>query len=91
MRDLSVMYSSKSDEWSTPDEIFYDLDSEFEFTLDPCATKDNAKCSMFYDKQDDGLSKNWGGSECFAIHLIQKLGNGLRRHFTKQEMITHLL
>jgi len=52
----SALFTSDSDEWSTP-QAFYDLlDREFHFTLDPCATAENAKCAKFYTKEDDGLN-----------------------------------
>jgi len=54
-----VHYSSQTNEWETPDDLFAELDSEFHFTLDPCATPSNAKCKKFYTVQDDGLSKSW--------------------------------
>ena len=53
------MYSSKTDMWSTPQDFFDELNAEFHFTLDPCATKENAKCEKIYTKEDDGLSKSW--------------------------------
>ncbi len=43
MGNLNVMYSSQSEEWSTPDDFFKKLDDEFHFTLDPCATDANHK------------------------------------------------
>lgn len=55
------LFSSKSDEWTTPQEIFEDLNKEFKFNLDPCATEENHKCERFFTQIDDGLSKNWGG------------------------------
>jgi len=61
-----LMFSSKTDMWSTP-QVFFDLlDKEFHFTLDPCATKDNAKCKKFYTESDDGLKQNWGGHTVFC-------------------------
>ena len=48
-------------EWSTPDDLFSGLDVEFHFTLDPCATPDNAKCGRFYTREQDGLSQSWAG------------------------------
>lgn len=57
----SVMFSSKSDEWSTPKEVFDLLDQEFNFNLDPCANTDNHKCDKYFTKEDDGLSMSWGG------------------------------
>jgi site-specific DNA-methyltransferase (adenine-specific) len=56
-----VMFSSNSDEWSTPQDVFDILDQEFRFTLDPCASESNHKCERYFTKDDDGLSMDWGG------------------------------
>jgi phage N-6-adenine-methyltransferase len=42
------------------------LNSEFNFTLDPCANRRNAKCSAYFTKRDDGLSKDWGTHAVFC-------------------------
>ena len=60
-----AMVSSKSNEWETPQSLFNELDREFHFTLDPCATKENAKCGKFYTKQDDGLKQLWANERVF--------------------------
>ena len=83
-----ALYSSNSDEWYTPQELFNSLDSEFHFNLDPCATPESAKCENYFTKEDDGLSKMWGGTESFAIRLIQTLLSGLRKHTGKHGKIT---
>lgn len=57
----SGMYSSDTPEWATPQKLFDELNAEFDFTLDPCATKENAKCAKFYTKEDDGLAQEWPG------------------------------
>lgn len=88
MADLSVMYTSKSDEWATPQAFFDEINSEFNFNLDPCSTAENHKCNEYYTLEDDGLSKDWGGTESFAIHPILKLAIGLPRHFMKRARIT---
>ena len=59
--NMSVHYSSKTDEWATPQDFFVQLDREFHFTLDPCANEQNHKCDKFYTREQNGLSKNWGG------------------------------
>lgn len=61
----SGMMTSKSNEWETPQDFFDELDAEFHFTLDPCATKENAKCEKFYTKEDDGLLQQWSGETVF--------------------------
>nr|DAX20122.1 MAG TPA: DNA N-6-adenine-methyltransferase [Caudoviricetes sp.] len=61
-----VMFSSNTDLWATPQSFFEELNKEFQFTLDPCATAENAKCRTFYTKDDDGLKKDWGGQIVFC-------------------------
>ena len=56
-----ALFSSNSDEWSTPQEIFDELDAEFHFNLDPCSTDENHKCAMYFTKEQDGLKHSWGG------------------------------
>ena len=52
--------------WSTPQKFYDKLNEEFDFTLDPCATHENAKCEKYYTLEDDGLSKNWKGETVFC-------------------------
>jgi len=54
-----VLFSSKSNEWTTPNDFYEELNKEFNFTLDPCCTKENAKCSKYFTKEDDGLEQDW--------------------------------
>ncbi len=62
----SALYSSKTDEWATPQALFDELDAEFHFTLDPCANSENYKCAVYYTKEQDGLSQDWGGHVVFC-------------------------
>ena len=54
-----VHFSMESNEWTTPQDLYDKLNKEFNFTLDPCCTKESAKCDKYYTKEDDGLSKDW--------------------------------
>lgn len=56
----SIIFSSQSDEWSTPQEVFEKLNQEFHFTLDPCSTDMNAKCSEHFTEKENGLLMDWG-------------------------------
>lgn len=60
------LMSSNTDEWATPKEFYKELDNEFHFTLDPCATDENHKCDKYYTKSDDGLKQKWGGYRVFC-------------------------
>lgn len=61
-----LMFSSKSDEWYTPIDFFNELDKEFHFDLDPCATDENHKCDKYFTKESNGLSQKWGGYRVFC-------------------------
>lgn len=54
-----VMFSSKTDEWSTPQDLFDRLNEEFHFDLDVCANETNHKCALYYDQNQDGLKMPW--------------------------------
>lgn len=56
---MNVHFSSKTDDWSTPQELFDELNREFGFTLDVASTKENAKCKRFFTK-DSGIRGNGG-------------------------------
>jgi len=60
------MMSSNTDEWATPKLFFKELNDEFQFDLDPCASKENHKCKKYFTKEDDGLKQNWGGYRVFC-------------------------
>ena len=61
----SVHYSSATDEWAAPQAFFDEQDARWHFTLDVCATPDNAKCARHYTKASDGLSQSWAGERCW--------------------------
>lgn len=63
---MNVHFSSKSDNWATPQDFFDKLNQEFNFTLDPCASSENAKCKNFYTKEDNGLTKSWDNNVVFC-------------------------
>ncbi len=62
----AVLFSSKSNEWSTPQDFFDELNEEFHFNLDPCADDSNHKCDMYFTKEQDGLAQDWGGHRVFC-------------------------
>ena len=64
--NTQVMFSSKTDLWATPQDFYDKLNEEFQFNLDPCATKENAKCERYFTKEQDGLKQDWKGSRVFC-------------------------
>lgn len=61
----NVLFSSKSNDWSTPQELFDALDKRFQFTLDVCASDKNAKVKRYFTRELDGLGQSWGGERCW--------------------------
>lgn len=64
----AALFSSAKEDWATPQEFFDELNKEFSFDLDPCASKENSKCENYFTKEQNGLLQDWGGIACFAIH-----------------------
>lgn len=64
--NTAVMFSSKTDLWATPQAFFDELNEEFHFTLDPCATPENAKCKKYYTVKENGLKQDWQGETVFC-------------------------
>jgi len=58
---LNIHFSSKTDLWATPQAFFDKYNEIYQFSLDVCANDDNAKCSTYFTKEQDGLSKEWNG------------------------------
>ena len=62
----SGLRTSASPEWATPTEIFAQLEAEHgPFTLDPCATAENAKCDRYFTAKENGLIQSWEGETVF--------------------------
>ena len=76
-----VMFSSKSGEWSTPQDFFEKLNWRFgPFDLDPCANPANTKCPNFFTKAEDGLTKDWEG---FRLFVNPPYGRGIDKWIKK--------
>lgn len=66
MKGEKILFSSKNNDWETPQSLFNALNKEFSFTLDPCATKESAKCEKFFTEAENGLLQNWQGEIVFV-------------------------
>jgi len=59
-----ALFSSASIEWETPQAFFDILNSEFGFTLDVCASEENAKCPRYNSREEPDKFK-WTGEVCW--------------------------
>jgi phage N-6-adenine-methyltransferase len=62
----NIHFSSATDEWPTPSDFFAELNRRYRFTLDPCATPENATCPTFFTREQDGLRQDWGAHRVFC-------------------------
>lgn len=53
-----AMFTSKRPDWATPSEVFGPLCDEFGFTLDVCATSENAKLINFFSPEKTDYYKS---------------------------------
>ena len=57
-----ALFSSATDEWATPQGLFDELNAEFKFDLDVCASHGNNKCFAYFTKEHCGLKGRWYGN-----------------------------
>ncbi len=77
----SVHFSSQTPEWETPQSLFDTLNNTYHFTLDPCATPQNAKCARFFTKEQDGLSQTWTGTVFLNPPYGREIGKWIQKAY----------
>lgn len=84
--NTEAMFSSKTNDWTTPQDFFDKLNLEFRFTLDPCADASNHKCARYYDREQDGLSRDWEGERVFCNPPYGKeIGKWVQKSFEESK------
>jgi len=83
-----TMFSSKSDMWYTPDEFYNKLNSEFNFTLDPCAPDTNFKCEKYYTEEDEGLAQSWANEVVFMNPPYSKVKDWIQKAYDSRKNAT---
>lgn len=83
--NTSLMFSSKTDLWATPQNLFEELNCEFGFELDVCATPENAKCERFIAREQDALSEQmwplWKGILWMNPPYGREIGRWVQRAY----------
>lgn len=77
-----VLWSSRTDEWETPQDIFAKLNVELgPFTLDVCASEENKKVDLYFSKEDNGLIQDWGGHTCWMNPPYSKVAKWVKKAY----------
>jgi phage N-6-adenine-methyltransferase len=89
--NTEVMFSSKSDEWETPQWLFDELNKEFNFQLDVCADRYNAKCNhyigytydanVFDDDFVNGLNVPWAKRNWMNPPYGREIGEWIKKAY----------
>ena len=76
-----VYASSATCEWETQQDFFDRLNEKYHFDLDVCATPENAKCSRFFTKEQDGLAQEWKGTCWMNPPYGKEIGIWMRKAY----------
>lgn len=68
------MFSSKNKDLWTPDDLFHQLDLEFGFEVDACASERSALCEIFFTKETDALVQDWH-SQRYVVWMNPEYGD----------------
>ena len=90
-----TLFTSNSDEWATPQELFDSLNAEFRFNLDACATSENHKTEDYFTQAENGLIQSWGGRRVFCNPPYSKIKDWVKKayyeSFTPNTLIVLLI
>lgn len=78
-------------EWSTPDELYEQLDSEFHFDLDAAASDSNHKCDRYFTIEDDGLKQEWKGTVWCNPPYGRGIGSWVQKASERYDGVTVML
>lgn len=80
---LDVLWSSRSDEWETPWDIFNDLNKELgPFTLDVSAQPGNTKVPQnYFTQEENGLLQDWRQNICWMNPPYSEVGKWIRKAY----------
>jgi len=87
------LFTSKTGEWETPQDLFEKLNRIYHFNLDPCSTELNHKCARYFTKESDGLIQSWEGFRVFMNPPYgREIGAWVKKAFeSKAEIVVCLL
>jgi site-specific DNA-methyltransferase (adenine-specific) len=92
-----LMFSSKKDDWETPQWLFDELDAEFGFDLDAAASFENRKCSNYWSGDEEkrsadsidcnALTNQWQGN----VFCNPPYSRGLQKKFIEKAHDEHFM
>jgi site-specific DNA-methyltransferase (adenine-specific) len=90
-RSRSVHFTSRTCEWATPPELFAQLHGRHGFTLDACATAENARCPSYFTRTEDGLAQTWTGRAWMNPPYGREIGAWMRKAWESAQTTAELV
>lgn len=85
---MSVHFSSKTDDWSTPVDFVAKYGA---FDLDPCADVTNTQAPIFFTKKENGLTKKWFGRVWMNPPYGREIGKWVKKAYESECEVVCLL
>lgn len=79
------MFTSATDQWSTPIDFFEKLDAKYHFVLDVCADETNSKCNFYFNREVDGLSQEWRGACWMNPPYGREIGKWVKKAYESSQ------
>ena len=79
------LFSSATDDWGTPQALFDELNAEFGFTLDACASKHNFKVNVYFNKEINALTQSWEGIVWMNPPYGRTIGQWMKKAFDESQ------
>ena len=89
--NTELMFSSKTDLWETPQDLFDKYDAIYRFETDVCALPENAKCKRFFTPEMDGLKQEWTGVCWCNPPYGRQIGKWVEKAFKSSATVVMLL
>ena len=82
---LSFMTSAIYKFIRTPKDIWADLIKEFDFTIDVCASDNNALLPRYYTEKENGLKQDWTGETVYCHPMFDThIGKWVEKAFNSK-------
>lgn len=87
-----VLFSSNKEDWETPQDLFNELNKEFNFTVDVASSEQNHKCKKYYTEKENGLIQNWNNETVWCNPPYgRKIGDWVKKASESKATVVMLL
>lgn len=60
MAKFKGKFESARQDWATPQDLFDNINKEFNFQLDAAASEENKKCPEYFSLENNAMNNTWG-------------------------------